>query len=108
MKTCGVQEYSPFPGPGGAEVGLSEEGARREGGEEKGACRSRCSSRPVLGGKLLSSDISSPTDNPQLWRDANSTQRPLAQCINVGGLPSACVQDSKNVMQSQSEALFRF
>lgn len=32
-----------FPGPGGAEVGLSQEGALWEGGEERGPFRSRCS-----------------------------------------------------------------
>lgn len=42
-KTCRVQEYSQFPGPGSAEVGFSEEGALGEGGEERGTCRSRCS-----------------------------------------------------------------
>lgn len=43
VKTCRVQEYSLFPGPGCVEVGLSEEGALWDGGEVKGTFRSGCS-----------------------------------------------------------------
>lgn len=82
-KTCRVQEYSLFPGPGYVEVGLSEEGALGEGGEEKGTLRSRCS---WLQEESCSNQSSAVSQTIHSFGGRQTKHSLLVQCINARGL----------------------
>lgn len=60
-----------FPGPGGVEVGLSQEGGTLGGRGGKGPFPKQM--LLALEGKLLSEDFSRLADNPQLWKVTNKT-----------------------------------
>lgn len=81
-KTRRVQEYSLFPGPGSAEVGLSEEEALGEGGEERGTRRSRCS---WLGKESCSNQGSAVSQTIHSFGERQTKHSLSVQRINVRG-----------------------